>query len=328
MMARRKNPSGNPNVEDLLNRFAAEEENFLRREFLAPAMRGGSVRVRIGRVACKIQIEPDNFAGWGIFQPTSHTHARLVRRASLSERRTYLDLFPAVRLIVCRRQGNTWLAAAASGGDSRIRIEGMAPLRLAEEIQVFDCVRARYDGSHFWFDELEMRHDPAAAAYLRTALNHDIAPDELERPGLTGEERAVYELNYWESVGEEEAADESGRSPRSPPHRRRSRRLRPGEEPVEADPVRRRLRASLSHAGAQLVDYLERSDSFRVSFRVGERSFTSTVAKEDLTVQVAGICLNGEDAKFDLASLIGVLREGEQNDELYAVGDDGMDEEE
>ena len=97
---------------------------------------------------------------------------------------------------------------------------------------------------------------------------------------------------------------------------------------MEADPVRRRLWASLSHAGAQLVDYLERSDSFRVSFRVGGRSFTSTVNKEDLTVQVAGICLSGEDARFDLASLIGVLREGEQNDELYAVGEDGMDEEE
>ena len=89
----------------------------------------------------------------GVFQPVSHTDALLVRQASLSERRSYLDLFPLMRQIICRRAGSTWFGSAASFGDTRFQMEGLATVNLAEEVQLFDCVRARYDGSRFWFDE-------------------------------------------------------------------------------------------------------------------------------------------------------------------------------
>ena len=327
-MPQRKPPRTKPDVGDLLKRFAAEEDAFLQREFLAPALRGGMVGVRIGGIHCRIRIDPSNFEGWGIFQPISHTQARLVRQANLSERRVYLELFPLFRQIVCRRDGNTWFGSAASFGDSRLRMEGLAPLQLAEEIQLFDCVRTRYDGSRFWFDEIDMRHDPGTAAYLRSALNDLTSPDDLQRPGLTAEERAAYELNFWQRIQPIDPLDDDEQQ-RNPFHRRRSRNPR-GEDPlpIDSDPVRHRLRESLSHAGAQLVDYLERSDGYRVYYRIGGRQYTSSVAKEDLTVQVAGICLSGEDRKFDLGSLVGVLREGERGGDIYEVGDQGMTEEE
>ncbi len=324
-----RRPAGPRDVSELLGRFAAEEDEFLRREFLAPALPGGKVRVRIAGVACTIQIEPADFEGWGIFKPESHTHATLVRRASLAERRAYLELFPQVRLIICHRTGATWSASTASSGDTRMRIDGLAPVLLAEEVQLFDCVRTRYDGTQFWFDEIDMRHDPGTAAYLRGALRDETVPEDLDRRGLTAEERAAYELNYWETVGSPVDPHERNSPQRNAAHRRRSRRARASEEPVEIDSVRQRLRDSLSHAGAELVDYLERSDSFRVSYVVGGQSYTSSVDKQDLTVNIAGICLSGEDRKFDLGSLVGVLREGAAGGDIYQVGGEGgMDEEE
>jgi hypothetical protein len=330
-MARSRRKPNKPDVVELVDRLAAEEERFLAREFLAPAVGGGEVRVRIGGVVCRVRTQPVDFEGIGVFRPVSHTRARLVRPASLAERRAYLDLFPAVRLVVCLREGAKWFGSAASFGDRRVRIEGLVPIELAEEVQTFDVATARFDGAAFWFDQLDPRHDPGAAAYLRRALDESVPPEDLDRPRLTAEERAAYELNYWQLVRppDEEPEDQAPR--RNPPHRRRSRRGEAEPPPAtDADPVRRRLRENLSHAGARLVDYLERADSYRVTYTIGGRQHTSSVDKGDLTVHVAGICLSGEDRKFDLASLVGVLREGDQDDMIYPVGDGnyGIDEEE
>jgi hypothetical protein len=291
-------------IRNLLGRLGAEEDRFLRQEFLAPVLRGGEVQVRIAGVICKIRVEPSDFEGWGVFQPASHTNARLSRPATLAERRAYLNLFPTVQLIVCSAEGTRCLAATASFGDQRFKLEGLAPVNLSDAVQPFDRILARYDGSKFWFDGPDTRADAATAAYLRTSFAAPLPPDELARPGLSAEERAAYELNYWKLVGPEHA--------------------KAANQPAE-DAALHRLRENLSHAGAELIDYLERADSFRVTYRIGQQQYTSAVNKDDLTVQVAGICLSGEDEKFDLASLVGVLREADGN--VLEVGDRGIDEE-
>ncbi len=317
-VSRSKKRREKPDVGKLLKRLAGEEEEFLRREFLAPALRGGTIRVRIGGALCRIRIEPADFEGWGVFQPLSHSEAILAREATLAGRRQYLELFPLVRLIICNRRAGGWFGSAANFGDSRIRIDGLAPVHLCEEVQLFDCVKTRYDGTRFWFDEHEMRHDPAAAAYLREEFQNRRPPEQLGRNGLTAEQRAAYELSYWQAM----------RPVRQPEPVEQPQEF-PSQEPA-IDNAERVLRENLSHAGAQLVDYLERADSFRVTFTVGRQRYTSSVNKDDLTVQVAGICLSGEDQKFDLSSLVGVLREGSQVGELVPVGEDneGMDEQE
>ncbi len=289
-------------IDDALSRLAAAEERFLASEFLAPVLRGGEVQVRIAGVICKLRVQPGDFEGWGVFRPLSHGEARLVRLARLGERQRYLELFPLVRLILAVRHEGQWLATPAHRADGRFRIDGLVPVRLVEDDQLFEVIHARFDGGQFWYAEPDPRRDPAAAAYLRQALELLAKPEALSRPGLTPEEReayaAAYRLRY-------EASEEA----------RRDR---------EED----RLRDALAHAGAELRSYVERGDVYTVTYEVDGQRHTSAVAKRDLSVQVAGICLSGEDANFDLQSLVGVLREA-QGGHLVRVGreNQGMAEE-
>lgn len=253
--------------------------------------------MRIAGVACTLRVTPADFEGWGVFRATSHSAAELVREAGLAERQRYLKLFPLVRLILCARdsatvsrRGSHWPAMTAHRGDARFQISGMVPVRLADEVQQFDVVRARFDGSSFWFDDLDPARDPATADFLRKSLTATIEPNQLQRPGLTPEERAAYAVNFFEK---EEVRQQT-----------------------EVETTETRLREALRHAGAEFVDFLERRDGYRVTYTIGGRQHVSAVRKDDLTVQVAGICLDGQDRQFDLASLVGVIREGETGGEI------------
>jgi hypothetical protein len=290
-------------VTAALNRLAAAEERFLASEFLAPVIRGGQVQVRIAGVICTLRISPADFEGWGVFRPASHCDATLLRQAKLAERQHYLELFPLVRLILAGRQDEQWFGLPAHRADARFQIEGVIPVRFVDEALLFEVIEARFDGMQFWYAGPDARSDLARASYLRQELGLLTPPEKLERPGLTAEERAAYALNYWPRY---EATAEA----------RQSR-----EE--------RRLRGALTHAGAELKDYVERQDVYTVSYEVDGQRHVSAVSKKDLSVQVAGICLSGEDQKFDLQSLVGVIREAQGGGGLVRVGGEnqGMPEE-
>ncbi len=290
-------------LTDALKRLAAAEDRFLTSEFLAPVIRGGKVQVRIAGVICTLSVRRTDFEGWGVFRPTSHSDAELVRPAKLAERQRYLELFPLVRLILVDRREDQWFALPAHQSDSRFRVEGAICVRLVEEGQLFEVIETRFDGTQFWYAGPDARWDPAVASYLRQELARLTPPEKLHRSGLTAEERAAYALNYFPRF---EASEEA----------RQSR-----EE--------RRLRRALKHAGAELRDYVERQDVYTVTYEVDGQRHVSAVAKKDLSVQVAGICLSGEDQKFDLQSLVGVIREAQDGHGLVRVGQDnrGMPEE-
>lgn len=241
--------------------------------------------VRIASVRCRLSVKPHDFEGWGLFKAVSFERAKLQREMTMGERRRYLALFPPVRLILCRREEEQWLGLPASKSDTRFSIEGLVPVRFVEEPQLFQTVLTRFDGGQFWYESADDRADFATEHYLRQSLSDELETAKLERAGLTAEQRIAYALAYQARLEE---------------------LLKDAKHQAES-----RLRGALEHAGALLRDYQERGDIYRVSYEVDGQTHTSVVRKGDLSVVTAGICLSGGDANFDLASLIGVLREGD-----------------
>jgi hypothetical protein len=273
-----------------MKKLAAAEAAFVGSEFLAPVVRGRGVTVKIVGVRCALSVSPPDFHGWGIFRADSHTHATLLREAAALQRQAYLRLFPSISLIICSGQSSAPRATPADLSDSRFHFDGPVPVDLSPRLDLFDVVVAGFDGTRFWFDRIEPRADPAAAAYLRREIVQMTDPKQLQRPGLTAGQRVAYAMEY---VRRAEAilAD----------------RQRQADE---------RLKQALAHAGAILCDFTDAEDAYRVTFNVDGRRFTSIVRKDDLTVQSAGICLSGQDRDFDLNSLVGVLREGDSEGSL------------
>ncbi|HUG18848.1 MAG TPA: hypothetical protein VMM56_07700 [Planctomycetaceae bacterium] len=284
----------------LFDKLAAEEQRFLNREFLAPVVSGGEVRLRIANVICTFRIEPRSFTGWGVFRPKSHSIAEHVRDASLGERSRYLELFPQLRLILCQRNEAEWLARPAHQGDSRFQIEGLVPVQAVQEAAQFDIILVRFDGTNFWFEDVDSSRSPATADWLREQLRATVDPAELHRPGLTPEQLEVYRRCY--------ELSEQARIRRAEAEREARRLTTQG-----------RIESALEHGGAEFVDFYEESDVYRVRYRIDNQQHVSAISKSDLTVQVAGICLDGHDRQFDLTSLVGVLREGRRGGQLYRM---------
>lgn len=286
------------NIHDLLNKMASAEEAFLRTEFLAPVMANGQVRVRIAGLVCTLRVVGTPSPGWAILKPLAMDQAQVIAKPSLRQVRDYLALFPAARLLLLARAGAAWLALPAQRGDGRFQITTPVPVYLANAVEPFQQIVARFDGGHFWFQEVDRRRNPAMAAYLREALAQEIAPEALYKPTLTAEERAAYGLLYQAILA------------------------------ARQDRVELRLADALAHAGAELASYIERDDAYTVTFTIDQQTYRSTVAKDDLTLLTAGICLSGQDRRFDLQSLVGVIREGTEQHYLVMIGDDAaLDEE-
>lgn len=286
------------NIFDLLNKMEAAEDAFLETEFLAPVLPNGQVRVRIEGVVCTLRVEGEAEAGWAILKPLAMDRARVVGKPSLRQRRQFLGLFPAVHLLLVARKGSRWLALPAHRGDKRFKFSGAVPVHFVDGAEPFQQIIARFDGAHFWFEAIDRRRSAAIAAYLRKALADETKPEALQKRTLTAEERDAYQVAH-------EAIEEAQR-----------------------DQTKERLVDALAHAGAELASYIERKDAYAVSYTVDGRTYRSTIDKENLSVLVAGICLSGQDRRFDLQSLVGVLREGQGRRRMVHIGDDGdIDEE-
>jgi len=279
----------NKRVDRLLRRFTDVEEDFLHRDFFAPVVRGGQVRVGIAHVMFHLRVLPGDFEGYGIFRPISYEQARLVNPASSEQRLRYLELFPALRLVLCRQMGDSWLAVPIASGDHPFQIQGLVPVDLVEHAWAFDVIGARFDGTRCLFDYFQPDHHAETSAALRGAMQQAVDPDEIQQEGLLPEQRVAYVMCY-------AAQDTTG-----------------GSSP--------RLRAILASAGPGFLDYPKFGNTYRILYNVNPSRRVSIVAKHEPTARTAGVCLDDSESNFDLKSLTGVIHRAGRNGRLAGMNE-------
>ena len=277
-------------IRKILSQLAAEEGQLLDTQFLAPCVRGGRVRIRVSSMVYTFQPQPRNFEGWAIFKPINEKIAAVIEEPSLPQVTEYLQLLVPIRLhLACVLQGQTWLAYPVNESDAKQRT-GFAkpvPVHLVTEGSQFEQIVARWDGHCLWFEEIDRRADPLPSEELKAALKKLILPQEVRFKGMTPSMLAVYELV--------------------------SRNIK-GFDPKVRDG--QRLQRALNMGGGELRDFCvkrsypagNRENYWLVEWTSGSgEHHTSAIAKTDLTVMSAGICLSGLDKDFDLHSLVGVV---------------------
>ena len=279
-------------IKRLLKDLADDERLLLSARFLAPCVRGGKVRTRMRGLIYTFTARPNDFEGWGIFQPVSEKVAELSEEASLPCIAEYLKLFPRLRArLSYQLQGRSWLAYPLNESDAMQRTGSARPfaIHLATDGAQFEPVIARSDGNIFWFEDVDRSGDPRIGERLRDELKNLSLPEHLRFKTLTPEIRTAYELAFQQAAAARRELQQ---------HRDEAR-----------------LTRALHMAGGNLRGFRDRGDYWTVEWntRDGERQ-TSAILKRDLTVVSSGICLSGRDRDFDLTSLVGVI---ERQDEGY-----------
>lgn len=259
---------------DALKRILGDETQIFGQEVLAPVIRGGRLRVRIGSFVWECRLTGD-FSGWGVFRVLEGWRAELVREAEPWEREEYAAKLKRVSLVLTHLDSSgIWWA-----GD--FRSADLAPVLLVEGMSVFDGVRACFDGACFWFLGPDGESDGRKAAMMRDAFALGVPPPELSIPALRSRERGLYEIAY--------ALDRDAAERR---------------KPLEM----RRIEEALRVGDGELVDYAPVNEGYRVTWRKGAELFTS-ILDRNLAVVSAGLCLSGRDGEQDLTSLASLMAE-------------------
>jgi len=315
-------------IRNLLNQIAAQETQLRDTQFLAPCVRGGRVRTYVASIIYTFTPQPQDFEGWGIFQPVDGKIAQVVEEPNLPQLAEYLKLLKPLRLRLAHLlQAQTWLAYPVNESDMQQRLGAAkpVPVHLVTEAAAFEPIIARFDGAAWWFDEIDRRAEPQPAELLREQLRQATMPENVRFPGMTPEMHTVYDLALQQTQAyqlrlqhQREVREQQERQREQRQQRRVQRDEQRREQQRQSPRGRRqrgsaqgdegRLRDALHMGGGELREFRDRGEFWQVEWttRNGEHH-TSAISKGDLTVISSGICLSGYDRNFDLQSLVGVI---------------------
>ena len=270
------------NVLDLISKIGEKEARVTQQVFISPVFSNTLVATRIDGIVYSFTIPVAT--GWYQIQPIDTKKARILGPADFMDRERYLKYLDKLRLVIVLKKDGIFYGIPDKANKFGFLINDLLPVFLNDDTPMdFDRVIARFDGANIWFDQVDQGNDPAKAEYLRNCMNKVLEPEKLKFSGLTIEERFAYTLRL--TI----------------------------DKKLVVDRTKDGLKKDVEFAGASFVKFIERSDHFSVTYKINNQEYTSYVSKDPVhSVISAGLCLNGNDTRFDLKSLVTVIREGHQ----------------
>jgi len=300
-------------IFDLITRVGQADKAVVSSEvFASVAHNCRRIRTKVSGMVREFNIPRQKDSGLRIFLPTTSSDAKYVRDANPDEVRQYLDLLPKVHLILVYRDDHHWYGFPANQEAFRRKVGDpcLVVVHNADNIDQFDHLVTRYDGACFWYDDVDYRVDPERPTGLRDALKardwtrvtrsmlEDPRTYDLEVKGASPEDCIAYQIAARRIVQETKTTVES------------------------------RLESALVDVHAKLDSFTERGDNLEVRWvNASGQGYTTVIRKDDFKVVTAGICVSGEDRKFDLKSLVGVVTHAEKERRVVRIGHGGMNEE-
>ena len=296
----------------LARKLSADGKELLTREIIAPLVPGARIRTAISGVV--YEFAPDKpFSGWGCFRPRDERMASRTREALPWERLEYLEQFKPLRILLLwpdekQKRKGLWWGLPYNEEDARARFRlPYQPLPVllcdaSDGAERFERVIARVDGTALWYGGPDVRAETEHGERLRQAS----AQEGVSLSGLSHSERQALLLHGLYQIDEARANAQA-----------------------ETSQLESRLRYALGKANATLHSFREMPGTSSILPGVlmvewseaGEHvhHYRSTIDR-DMTVISSGICLSGQDRKFDLTSLVSVMaaspwHDGEDDDD-------------
>jgi hypothetical protein len=275
-------------VLDIINKLGEKERQITSLEFVSPIFFSDTVVTRIDGLLYKFSV-PAKTPGWYKIRPVNQNKAKFVGEADFMERERYLKHLGKLRVTLTLKRDSVYLAVPDKANRFGLSSHELVPVLLCDDsVLNFDRVLVRYDGANFWFESADISNDPTKAEYLRNSLEKIIESKKIKYANLTFEEKLAYTLRTTFD----------------------KRFLEDRKEVI--------LKNDVEHAGGKFVRFVERSDHFSVTYNVDGEEFTSHISKDEKRMVIAaGICLAGNDTRFDLRSLITVVREARNKGILH-----------
>jgi len=278
------------NVLDLIKDMGKKEKSISKSIFISPIFNTDQVVTSVSGLIHKLYIPKITKPGWYKIKPSNLNRAKVVGEADFLEIDQYLKNLYKVRIIVVYKDKDIFYGIPLKNNNIGLDFSQPVPIYLVSEdqVQFFDMITCRFDGANVWYHESDMSNDPAKAEYLRDQFDKYNDPKKIQYKGLTVEEKLAYSLRH--------SLDKKFR------------------ETLKENLIKK----DVEHSGGEFVKFVEKKDHFSVTYKVDGQSYTSYVSKDTAHhVITAGICLSGTDRKYDLASLVNVLREGQRKGRIH-----------